>query len=66
MQHLNLATSKSSALSIKVPLIFEIQLINEALFLKEIPLIRFLVSLTASFAAVAAFFLAAVVAAVIC
>ena len=45
---------------------FEIQLINKALFLKEIPLMRFLASLATSFAALTAAFLAAFLALVIC
>ena len=49
-----------------IPLIFEIQLANKALFLKEIPLIRFLASLVTSFAALTAAFLAAFLALVIC
>ena len=49
-----------------IPLIFEIQLTNKALFLKEIPLIRFLSSLATSFAALTAAVLAAFLALVIC
>ena len=53
-----ITTPKSSALSINTPLIFEMQLINGALFLKEIHLIRFHVSLTAAvLAAVLAVFI---------
>ena len=50
---------------INVALIFEIHLINGALFLKEIPLMRFLLS-SAAFAALTAFVIAAFLAAVIC
>ena len=56
--YIGIATSKSSALSINVPLIFEMQLINGALFLEEITLIRFLVSLATSFVALTAAVLA--------
>ena len=49
-----------------IPLIFEIQLTNKALLLKEIPLIRFLSSLATSFAALTAAVLAAFLALVIC
>ena len=56
------ATSKSSALSINVSLNVEIQLINGTLFLKQIPLMRFLLS-PATFAA---FLLATFLAAFVC
>ena len=59
-----ITTSKSSTLSIDTPLIFEMQLINGALFLKEISLIIFLVSLL--FASLTATVLAAVLAVFIC
>ena len=64
--YIGIVTSKSSALLINVPLIFEMQLINGALFLKEIPLIRFLVSLATSLAALTAAVLAVFLASVIC
>ena len=57
-------TSKYSALSINTSLIFRIRSINGALFLKEIPLIRFLVSLL--FASITAAVLAAALAAFVC
>ena len=64
--YIDIATSKSSALSIRIPLIFEMQLINGALFSKEIHLIRFPASLATSFAALTAAVLAAFLAVVIC
>ena len=63
--YIGIVTSKSSALSINVPLIFEIQLINGALLLKEIPLMRFLLP-PAAFAVLTAFALPAFLAVVIC
>ena len=63
--NIGIATPKSSALPINVSLIFEMQLINGALFLKEIILIRFLASSAALLAVLIAFVLAAFLAAVI-
>ena len=57
--YIGIATSKASALSINVSLIFEMHLTNGVLLLKEIPLIRLLESLATLFAALTAAFLAA-------